>query len=279
MRLATIRTAGGTRAARLEGDELVLLNSPDVGTLLQAPDLEAAAREEDGTRLPLAGASFATLVPRPPKFACVGLNYRGHILETGAKLPDYPTLFAKFPLALIGAYDEIVLPSVSTKPDWEVELGVVIGAKVRHATPDQARAAIAGFTVVNDITMRDWQARTNEWLQGKTFESTTPVGPFLVTPDEVDFAADLEVRCEVDGEVMQQDRTSELVFGPVEVAAYLSEIASLEPGDVIAMGTTAGVGNARKPPVYLRPGQVVRTYVEGVGECVNTCVEERVEAR
>ena len=275
MRLATIRTGNATRAARLEGDELVLLDFADVGALLAAGDLATGARNEAGGRVAFEAADFATLVPHPPKFSCVGLNYRGHILETGAKLPDFPTLFAKFDLALIGARDDIVLPSVSTKPDWEVELGVVIGQRVRHASSDQARAAIAGFTVVNDISMRDWQRRTTEWLQGKTFESSTPVGPFLVTPDEVDFAADLEVRCEIDGEVMQLDRTAELVFGPIEVAAYLSEIISLQPGDVIAMGTTAGVGNARTPPVYLKPGQVVRTAVEGVGECLNRCVEER----
>ena len=274
MRVATIRTEGGTRACRLEGDELVLLDARDVGELLDRDRWQDAAMADGGARVPVDTANFAPLVPRPPKIVCVGLNYRGHILETNATLPDFPTLFAKYPPALIGAHDDIVLPSVSTKPDWEVELGVVVGTRFRHASPEQARTAIAGFTVINDISIRDWQRRTNEWLQGKTFEKTTPVGPYLVTPDEVDFASDLEVRCEVDGEVMQRDRTSELVFSPTEVVAYLSEIITVEPGDVIAMGTTAGVGNARTPPVYLRPGQMVRTVVEGVGECLNRCVEE-----
>ncbi len=152
-----------------------------------------------------------------------------------------------------------------TVPDWEVELGVVIGRPVRHVGVEEARAAIAGYTIVNDITMRDWQRRTVQWLQGKTFESTTPVGPFLVTGDEVGDALDLEVRCEVDGEVMQQDRTSELVFGPAECVAYASEVITLEPGDIISTGTTGGVGWARTPPLFLRPGQQVADRRRGAG--------------
>jgi len=224
----------------------------------------------------VAEADFASLIPRPPKIFCVGLNYRSHILETGATLPEYPTLFAKFSSCLIGAHDDIVLPTISEKPDWEVELGIVIGERIRHGSLDDARRAIAGFTVVNDISMRDWQRRTAQWLQGKTFESSTPVGPYLVSLDELDDPFDLEVRCEVDGEVMQADRTSELVFGPLEIVSYCSEILTLEPGDLIATGTTGGVGNARTPPIYLKPGQLVRTVVGEVGECLNRCVAEKV---
>jgi acylpyruvate hydrolase len=275
MRLATIGTGQGTSAARLEGDELVLLRSRDVKELLGAPSLEQAAHDETGESVSLGAAKFATLIPRPGKVFCVGLNYRSHILETGAQLPEYPTFFAKFSRALIGAHDDIVLPSNATGPDWEVELAIVIGRPVRHVGVEEARAAIAGYTIVNDITMRDWQRRTVQWLQGKTFESTTPVGPFLVSGDEVGDALDLEVRCEVDGEVMQQDRTSELVFGPAECVAYASEIITLEPGDIISTGTTGGVGWARTPPVFLAPGQQVRTMVEGLGECRNTCVAEQ----
>jgi len=274
MQLATIRAADGTRAVRREGDDLVLLKAPSVKELLEADSLEAAAHDEAGGSVALAAADFAPLIPRPEKILCVGLNYRSHILETGNQLPDYPTFFAKFSRALIGAQDDIVLPHVATGPDWEVELGVVVGRAVRHAGLEEARAAIAGYTIVNDITMRDWQRRTLQWLQGKTFEQTTPVGPFLVTGDEVGDALDLEVRCEVDGEVMQQDRTSELVFGPAECVAYASDIITLEPGDLISTGTTGGVGWARTPPVFLKAGQQVRTVVEGLGECVNTCVDE-----
>lgn len=275
MRLATIRTDGGTRAARLEGDQLVVLKSTDVAALLEATDLSAAAHDEEGSTLAAASADFATLVPHPSKVFCVGLNYRSHILETGNKLPEFPTLFAKFTGCLIGAHDDVVLPYVSDSADWEAELGVVIGTRVRHASLEQARAAIGGFTVVNDISIREYQRRTLQWLQGKTFESTTPVGPYLVTPDEVDGAGDLEISCEVDGQVMQHDRTSELVFGPAEVVAYCSDIITLEPGDIISTGTTGGVGFAREPAIILKPGQTVRTVIEGVGECLNRCVAEK----
>src|SRR6266545_600545 len=159
--------------------------------------------------------------------------------------------------------------------DWEVELGVVIGRPARHVSGDEAIAAIAGYTVVNDVSVRDYQTHTNQFLAGKIFERTTPVGPALVTLDELPGGgADLAVRCEVDGQVMQHSRTSDLLFGPAEIIAYVSEIITLEPGDLIATGTPAGVGAARTPPVWLRPGQVVRTVVEGVGECVNRCVPE-----
>ncbi|HWD25119.1 MAG TPA: fumarylacetoacetate hydrolase family protein [Acidimicrobiales bacterium] len=276
MRLATVRTGTGTRAARVEGDHLVLLASIDVGAVLGAEDRAFALADEEGTVLTIAEASFATLVPRPSKVFCVGLNYRDHILEMGREIPTDPTLFAKFPSALIGAHDDIVIPSVSDKPDWEVELAIVIGEPIHRATATDAHDAIAGFTVLNDISMRDWQRRTPQWLQGKTFDNTTPVGPFLVSLDELDDPFDLEVRCEIDGFVTQHDRTSELVFGPLEIVAYCSQICTLAPGDIISTGTPAGVGDGRVPPVYLRPGQVVTSTIEGVGQCVNRTVTESI---
>jgi acylpyruvate hydrolase len=164
---------------------------------------------------------------------------------------------------------------VSERVDWEAELGVVIGRPLYRATSDQAAAAIAGYTVVNDVSMRDWQRRTLQFLQGKMFEHSTPAGPYLVTPDEAGNAQDLEIGCEVDGVVMQQARTSDLLFGVAEIAAYISQVITLRPGDLIATGTPGGVGDARKPPVYLRPGNVLRTWIEGIGECVNHCVAEK----
>jgi acylpyruvate hydrolase len=276
MRLATVRTSTGTRAARLEGDDLVLLNSSDVGALLGSSDLERAAHDETGESIAAADADFATLVPNPSKIFCVGLNYRSHILETGNTLPEYPTLFAKFSGALIGAHDDIVLPSVSDRADWEVEICVVIGKPLRHSTHEEALSGIAGYTVLNDISIRDYQRRTQQWLQGKTFENSTPVGPYLVTGDECGDGLDLEVRCEVDGEVMQLDRTSELVFNALDVVSYASDIITLQPGDLLSLGTTGGVGNARDPQVYLKAGQTVRTAIEHIGECVNLCVDEIV---
>jgi acylpyruvate hydrolase len=275
MRFATIRTPDGTTAARLDGDVLVPLAAADVGALLADGAGPAAAERAGAAPVPASEARFAPLIPQPSKVLCVGLNYRSHILETGRDLPEYPTLFAKFAQTLLGAHDDLVLPSVSDRVDWEVELGVVIGRPIYRATRDEAAAAIAGYTVTNDVSMRDWQRRTLQWLQGKMFERSTPVGPYLVTGDEVGDAADLEVRCEVDGTVMQQSRTSDLLFGPAEIAAYASQAITLLPGDLLLTGTPGGVGDARKPPVYLQPGQTLRTVVEGLGECVNRCVPDQ----
>jgi len=278
MRLATVRTADGTRAARLEGDRLLLLRAPDVGVLLvstsPASRLDTVMALESTGEIAFTDASFAPLVPHPEKIFCVGLNYRAHILEMSRELPDYPTLFAKFASGLIGAHDDLVLPLVSKAVDWEVELGVVIGRRIRRATLEQAHDAIAGFTVVNDISMRDWQARTTQYLQGKAFDASTPVGPVLVTGDEIGDAVDLEVRCELDGIVMQRGRTSDLLFGPTAVVSYISQFATLSPGDLISTGTPGGVGTGRDPQVFLEPGQVLTTAIEGIGSCVNRCVPE-----
>jgi acylpyruvate hydrolase len=277
MRFATIRTDYGTTAARLEGDVLVPLAAADVGEMLASGGEGPGLNREGAQPVPVAEADFAPVVPQPSKVLCVGLNYRSHILETGRELPQYPTLFAKFAETLMGPNDDLVLPSVSERVDWEVELGVVIGRAVYRATPEEAAGAIAGYTVINDVSMRDWQRRTLQWLAGKMFERSTPAGPYLVTPGEVGDAADLEVRCEVDGAVMQQSRTSDLLFKPAEIVAYASQAITLRPGDLIATGTCGGVGDARKPPVYLQPGNVLRTWIEGLGECLNHCVAEKAD--
>ena len=275
MRLTTIRTGDGTRAARVDGDRLVELPAPDVGAVLaQGPVALRAAGAARGLERDAATADYAPVVPDPSKIICLGLNYETHIREMGHDPPDVPTLFAKYTAALIGPRDPIVLPRVSTSVDWEAELAFVIGTPVRHADASTARAAIAGYTICNDISMRDWQRRTQQWLQGKTFESSTPIGPVLVTPDEVDDARDLGVRCEVDGQLRQDARTSDLVFDPVAIVRYVSTILTLLPGDVISTGTPGGVGAGMHPPVFLRPGQVVRTVIDGIGELVNECVAE-----
>jgi acylpyruvate hydrolase len=274
MKLATIRTATGNRAVRVDGDTAVETGDADVRALLERPDWRDRLAAAAGPTHPLDGIDFAPLVPSPEKIICVGLNYRDHILEMGNTPPDYPTIFAKYAPSLVGAHDDIVLPSVSECVDWEAELTVVIGAPVRHADADAARAAIAGYTVMNDVSVRDWQSRTKQFLQGKTFEHSTPLGPWLVTADEVPEGG-LPISTTLDGETVQSSSTSELVFGPVELVIYLSTILTLNPGDVIATGTPGGVGHARKPPRYLTAGAVLVTAVGGVGELRNTCVAEK----
>ncbi|MEV4379683.1 fumarylacetoacetate hydrolase family protein [Streptosporangium sp. NPDC049644] len=277
MKLATIRTAdGATRAVRVEGETLVDLGLADVGELLAQPDwAEYAARTQGGA---VAGVGYAPVVPRPGKIICVGLNYRNHILEMGRELPRYPTLFAKYPEALVGAYDEIQLPPESEQVDWEAELAIVIGRTVRRATEADAAEAIAGFAVLNDVTARDWQYRSPMWLQGKTWEGSTPFGPYLVTPDELPGGTrpSLTLTGSVDGEVVQRADTSDLVFDPVALVRYISTILTLSPGDVIASGTPGGVGHARKPARYLADGGVLTTEITGLGRSEAKAVAESV---
>lgn len=280
MKLATLRTDGTTKAVRLDGDVLIDLGVPDVGTLLGRDDWAvraAAASAENSATYPAEGADYAPVVPQPSKVICVGLNYRTHITEMGRDLPEHPTLFAKFADSLIGAGDDILRPDETEQFDWEVELAVVIGTRVRRARGEEAEQAIAGFTVLNDITCRDWQFRTREWLQGKMWDSSTPVGPFLVTPDELagGVRPALDVRLTVDGEVMQSDTTADLLFDPVALVEYVSTITRLNPGDIIATGTPGGVGHARKPGRYLLGGESVVAEIEGLGRLENRVVKEK----
>ncbi len=274
MRLATVRTGSGTRAVRLDADAAVETGEADVRALLERPDWREHAAAAAGPAHPLGDLDYAPVVPAPEKIICVGLNYADHIAETGAANPEFPTFFAKFAPALIGAYDDIVLPVVSDQVDWEAELAVIIGARARHVTEAGAPEAIAGYSVLNDVSVRDYQRRSRQYLQGKTFESTTPLGPALVTPDEVP-AGPWEIGCTVDGEQMQRSDTGRLVFGVPALISYLSEILTLRPGDVIATGTPGGVGFARQPPRFLTEGETVRTYVAGMGECRNRCRPEK----
>ncbi|RBM15559.1 2-hydroxyhepta-2,4-diene-1,7-dioate isomerase [Prauserella sp. PE36] len=275
MRLATIRTGQGTRAVRVDGDRYAELDAADVGALLRTPGWQAAAEAATADR-PLGDAEYAPVVARPGKILCVGLNYRNHILEMGRELPRYPTLFAKYPEALVGGGDDVLLAAESGAVDWEAELAIVIGERVRRASTAEAETAIAGFSVLNDVTMRDWQYRSPQWLQGKTFESTTPFGPVLVTPDELPGGTRpaLELSCTVDGELMQKANTDDLVFDPVELVRYVSTILTLRPGDVIATGTPGGVGHARKPARYLTNGARLVTEISGIGRLDNVARAE-----
>lgn len=275
MKLATVRTATGTSAVRVDADHAVVLPFGDVGELLRQPDWEERARS-NGDRLHVEDLDYAPLVVDPDKIVCVGLNYRPHILEMGRELPDHPTLFAKYSCALIGAYDDIVVPAATERLDWEAELAVIIGKPARRIAVEDALGVVAGYSVLNDITARDWQRRTIQFLQGKTFEATTPLGPWLVTPDEPGAkpGPDQTISCRVDDRVRQEAATGDLVFGVAELVSYLSEIFTLQPGDVIATGTPGGVGAGCSPPEFLSVGSVVTTTIGGVGQTVNRCVAE-----
>ena len=269
MKLATIRTSSGTSAVRIDDDAAIELGANDLGDVLGCPGWQTMAAHAQGPRHDLAELDYAPPVPNPEKVFCVGLNYRAHILEMGRPLPEYPTLFAKFARSLVGARDTVELPAGSEQVDWEAELGVVIGAHVRHASLGQAATAIAGYTVINDVTARDFQFRSAQWLQGKAFERSTPVGPWLVVGEDPPG----EISCTVDGDLMQRADPADLVFGPASLVAYISQFITLVPGDLIATGTPGGVGHARKPPRYLTAGMELVTRVNGIGECRNVMIK------
>jgi len=271
--LGTLRTDDGTTAALIEGDSVQPLGYSDAGEALRAAPMHALPQARTGDVLPLSEATFAPVVPQPSKIICVGLNYRDHVEEMGREVPDAPTCFAKFSGALIGATDNIEMPSadVSRSIDWEVELCVVIGAPVRNASATESMAAIAGYTVMNDISMRDWQRRTIQFLAGKTWEHCTPVGPWIVSAETLGDGSGLAVSCHVNGVEKQSSNTDNLIFNAVDLVQDLSKIITLEPGDLIATGTPGGVGAGRNPEEFLNDGDVVTTTIEGIGSLVNAC--------
>ncbi|MGO4247578.1 fumarylacetoacetate hydrolase family protein [Paenarthrobacter sp. RAF54_2] len=278
MRLLTLRLLGGTgndstTAVRQDGGTLTEIPGySDVGALLQNPDWETTAKAANGVTHALDGADLAAVVPAPGKIICVGHNYRNHIKEMGREIPEHPTLFAKYTESLIGPNDDLALPQESDTVDWEAELAVIIGKKGRRIAEAEAGDHIAGYAVLNDISMRDYQFRTIQWLQGKTWEKSTPFGPALVTKDE--FTAGPLMTSAVDGEIQQSTRVSDLVFTPAFLVSYISTIITLNPGDVIATGTPGGVGHAQDPKRYLQEGQVLVTTIEGLGQLANRVVKE-----
>ncbi|TAP41791.1 fumarylacetoacetate hydrolase family protein [Arthrobacter sp. S39] len=272
MRLLTLRTPVGTTAVRQDGDTLTEIPGfADVGALLQDPAWETTAAAANGATHALGGADLAPVVPSPGKIICVGHNYRNHIKEMGRDVPEYPTLFAKYTESLIGPNDDLALPPESGTVDWEAELAVIIGKTGRRISEADAAEHIAGYAVLNDISMRDYQFRTVQWLQGKTWEKSTPFGPALVTKDE--FTAGLMTSA-VDGEIQQSTPTNDVVFTPELLVSYISTIITLNPGDVIATGTPGGVGHAQDPKRYLQEGQLLLTTIEGLGQLKNRVIKE-----
>ncbi|GAA2552816.1 acylpyruvate hydrolase [Neomicrococcus aestuarii] len=274
MRLATLRRDGNpadTFAAVIENDAATELSGfADVGAFLASG--QSVDTAERGASVSLPEASFATLVTSPSKVFCIGLNYRNHIAETGNEVPKFPTIFTKFADSLCGAEDSIEIPAEDHRIDWEGELAIVIGAGGRRLSESDALGAIAGYAVSNDVSMRGYQGRTPEWTQGKCWDAATPVGPFLVSPDEFEIGARIVTR--VNGEVVQEDSTSDLVFSPAALVAYCSTLVRLRPGDLILTGTPAGVALGRRNSEgrhpWLKAGDVLETEIEGLGVQRNT---------
>ncbi|MDV6271007.1 fumarylacetoacetate hydrolase family protein [Rhodococcus globerulus] len=281
MRLATIRLKNSglesaTAAARIDADDsaTAIEGFADLSELLQNPEWEELARTANGALLRPEGDDFAPVVPNPGKIVCVGLNYANHIREMGRELPAFPTLFSKFREALTGPYDDVFVPEyASAQLDWEGELAFVIGKKAYQVSEADAENYIAGYSVMNDYTMRDYQYRTLQWDQGKTFEKTSGFGPYLTTTDSYSFGSALETR--LDGELMQTTTTDDLVFTPTKLVEYISHIVTLQPGDVVITGTPGGVGHARKPGVYIQDGQTVEVSIGGLGVVRNKTVVQQ----
>jgi len=214
-------------------------------------------------------------VPRPPKIICIGLNYRDHAAEAKMAIPEVPTVFSKYAMSVTGHNSPIVLPKNSAKPDYEAEFAVVIGQGGRHIREDRWREHVFGYTIVNDVSARDFQMATSQWMMGKTFDTFCPMGPVVVTADEIADPHNLRISLRLNGEVLQDSNTRNLIFGVGKLIAFLSSVFTLEPGDVISTGTPAGVGFARKPPVWLKAGDEVAVEVEGIGTLVNPVVAEQ----
>jgi 2-keto-4-pentenoate hydratase/2-oxohepta-3-ene-1,7-dioic acid hydratase in catechol pathway len=227
-----------------------------------------------GASYELADVKLFAPIPRPPKFICVGLNYRDHARETGMEIPTVPTIFNKFTNVVIGPGAPIVLPKVSTRPDYEAEFAFIIGTGGRNISAPNAFIHVFGYTIVNDVTARDYQMVTSQWLMGKTFDTFAPMGPWIVTRDEIADPHALDISLEIGGEILQQSNTRELVFGVPALIEYISSVVTLEPGDVVATGTPAGVGFARKPPRYLRDDDEVVIRIQGIGELRNPVISE-----
>lgn len=225
------------------------------------------ARVREGRLSRFAGERVGAPFARPHQILCIGLNYRDHAAETGQAIPTEPILFTKSPNTLIGPYDEVRIPRGSTKPDWEVELGIVIGTRTSYLdSPEQAAASIAGYVVVNDVSERAFQIeRGGQWSKGKSCETFNPAGPWLVTPDEIADITNLDMRLDVNGIRRQTGSTSTMIFDPYVIVHYLSQFLVLEPGDLINTGTPPGVGMGFDPQIWLQPGDVMELEIEGLG--------------
>ena len=278
MRLVTFSHRGRKQAGVLRGDETIGLAEAGFADLLSVIRGGAGALERiaafDG--LPVEGeTTLCAPIPNPSKILCLGLNYRDHAREAGLEIPSTcPTVFAKFPNTIVGDGAPIVLPRNSQKPDYEAEFAFVIGKGGRHIKAADWREHVFGYLNLNDVSARDVQFAASQWTMGKNFDTFTPMGPWLVTADEIENPHNLDISLRINGEVLQQSSTRELIFKIPEIVEFLSGIMTLAPGDIVSTGTPAGVGFARTPPRWLQPGDTIEVRVEGLGELRNVCVAE-----
>ncbi len=282
MRLATIATPGGPRlhvrarsgyvdVAEATGDSRLSSIQYVLETGLAAMDAIRPLLESEGREI--GEAEFAPAVPAPPRILCLGLNYSEHALEGGRAVPTWPDAFVRGADSVLPPYADLVKPALTERFDYEAELGIVIGTGGRYITADKALDAIAGFVVVNDASARDWQRAATQWTAGKNFEGSMPIGPEVVTADEVD-VTDLAITSTLNGQVMQSARTSQMLVDVPSAVEFFSSFTRLVPGDVIATGTPGGVGFARTPPVWMHPGDIIEVTVEDVGTIRNRVVAE-----
>ena len=287
MRLVTFTHNGSTRLGALRGEnsrEVVDLNQADsrvpadMLTLLQMGEaglkLAQDALHQATQSLDLSAVMLQAPIPNPNKILCIGLNYSDHAAESGLPLPQYPIVFTKYNNTLIAHGDSIVLPKVSHQVDYEAELGFVIGKRGHYISEDDALSYVAGYLPINDVSARDYQNRTSQWTIGKTFDTFGPMGPALVTSDEVPDPHNLRISLSIGDEVLQDSNTSKLIFNVPQLIASLSEVMTLEPGDIVSTGTPPGVGMARKPPRFMKAGDVVSITIERLGTLTNPVIAE-----
>jgi len=286
MRLVTFEQDGQAQPGVVVDGRVVSLREAGFDSLLSVLQggPAAVARVKAFTDIPVAGFPLDSVrlfapIPDPPKILCMGLNYRDHAREANLEIPKYPVIFAKYSNTVIGSGENIVLPKNSRKPDFEAEFAFVIGKRARHITADDWREYVVGYMNANDVSARDYQMSVSQWTMGKNFDTFAPMGPWLVTADEIADPHNLNISLMLNGETMQSSNTRELIFKVPETVAFLSSVMTLEAGDVVLTGTPAGVGFSRRPPRWLAPGDEIVVHIDGLGDLRNTCVAESPENR
>lgn len=283
MRFVTLQRNGSAEPGVIQGDQAVSLKAAGFPSLLTVIEGGPAARSRiekwldqphAADTMPLATVKLRAPLLRPPKIICVGLNYRDHAIESKMEIPKVPTIFSKYNTSVIGPGENIVLPKLSSKPDYEAEFAFVIGKGGRHIPGARWQEHVFGYTNFNDVSARDYQMATTQWMMGKTFDTFAPMGPAIVSADEIPDPHALDIQMIINGEVLQSSNTSNLIFRIPELIEYLSGVFTLEPGDVVSTGTPSGVGFSKNPPRWLRPGDDVVVHVAGLGGLRNPVVAE-----